>query len=188
MLALTSAAVRSAPLWNLTPWRSLKSMVWSSTTFHDTASAGTILPSKSRSTSESNTFRRTEIPTSWLAKNGWGLSISEMVSTLRVPVRLDVAAGAVVGLAAAAGVGATVGAGAGGVVGLAAGAVVAAGAGAVVGAAAGAVVGLGAAAGAEVGAGAAGAAQPATSSRLMAKIRVLRANSPVESPPSALRA
>src|SRR5712691_8450037 len=124
MLALTSAAVRSAPLWNFTPWRSLKSMVWSSTTFHDTASAGTILPSKSRSTSESNTFSRTEMPTSWLAKNGWGLSISEMVSTLRVPVRLDVAAvgaGAVVGLATATGVAATVGAGAGGGVGLAAG-------------------------------------------------------------------
>src|SRR5262245_12870757 len=121
MLALTSCAVTSAPLWNLTPLRSLKSIVVSSTTFQDSASAGTILPSHSRSTSESKTFMRTEIPTSWLAKNGCGLSISEIVSILSVPVRFEATAGAVVGFAAAAG--AVVGA-AGGVVGLAAGAVV----------------------------------------------------------------
>src|SRR6266568_5487999 len=101
----------------------------SSTTLHDSARAGTILPSQSRSTSESNTFMRTEMPTSWLAKNGWGLSISEMVSILSVPVRLDTA-GAAVGCAAAAG-GAVVGTAAGAVVGFAAGAAV--GAAAVVG-------------------------------------------------------
>src|SRR6266567_7084022 len=134
MLALTSAAVTSWPLWNLTPLRSLKSIVMSSTTFHDSARAGTILPSQSRSTSESNTFMRTEMPTSWLAKNGCGLSISEMVSILSVPVRLDTA-GAAVGCAAAAG-------------------------GAVVGTAAGAVV----AGGADVGLGAGGAVQAARSS------------------------
>src|SRR5215470_3202625 len=106
---------------------------------------------------------RTEMPTSWLAKNGCGLSISEIVSILSVPVRFDAVAGAAVGLAAAAGwVGALVGAAAGAVVGLAAGATV----GAAVGRA---VVGFGAAVGATVGA-AAGAAQPARTSKLAASI------------------
>jgi hypothetical protein len=103
------------------------------------------------------------MPTSWLAKNGCGLSISEMVSILRVPVRFEAAAGAVVGFAALVVVVEVVAAG---VVGFAAAAAVG-GAGAVVGAGA-AVVGFAAgaevaAAGTDVGAGADGAAQPARS-------------------------
>src|SRR5713226_6723721 len=102
MLALTSLAVTSWPLWNFTPERSLKSMVLSSTTFHDSARPGTILPSQSRSTSESKTLSRTEMPTSWLEKYGCGLSISEIVSRRNVPVSVGAAAAAVVGLAAGA--------------------------------------------------------------------------------------
>src|SRR5438874_11896248 len=139
MLALTSSAVMVWPLWNLTPWRILKSIVLSSTTFQDVARPGTILPSQSRSTSESNRFMRTEMPTSWFAKNGWALSISLMLSIRSVPVRFD-AAGAVVGAAeAAVGLAAAVGA---------AGALV----GALVGAAAGAAAGLAEAVGTLVGA------------------------------------
>src|SRR5262249_4088301 len=134
MLALTSSAVMVWPLWNLTPWRSLKSMVLSSTTLQDVASPGTILPSKSRSTSESKRFMRTEMPTNWLAKNGWGLSISLSVSMRSVPLRCDAVAGAGVGAAALAAVG------------------LAAAVGALVGAAAGADVGLAAAVGAVVAA------------------------------------
>src|SRR5229473_674116 len=115
MLALTSSAVTLWPLWNFTPERNLKSIVLSSTTFHDSARPGTILPSQSRSTSESKTLSRTEMPTSWLEKYGCGLSISEMVSSRNVPVRAGAAV--VVGLAAGAAVGSAVAAGGAGAAG-----------------------------------------------------------------------
>src|SRR5229473_3733114 len=162
MLAFTSSAVTVWPLWNFTPERNLKSIVLSSTTFHDSARPGTILPSQSRSTSESKTLSRTEMPTSWLEKYGCGLSISEMVSSRNVPVRAGAAV--VVGLAAAATVvaaGAVVAATVGlpWACGTGVAAAAAVGAGAVVGAAAGAVgLAAGAAVGSAVAAGGAGAA------------------------------
>jgi len=50
---LTSSAVISAPSWNFTPWRSLKTYVWSSGADHPVASAGWTARPRSQASKES---------------------------------------------------------------------------------------------------------------------------------------
>ena len=53
---LTDSALKSSPLWNLTPLRSANCQVVGFTRFHDSASAGTRLPCASRAVSPSKTL------------------------------------------------------------------------------------------------------------------------------------
>src|SRR5437762_3050420 len=138
-----SAAVISWPLWNLTPWRSLKMYVLSSGADHSVASAGTICSFLSQATSESYITSFASCPVASRTPNTPRQFGSALMAQMTLPPVFGVpAAGAAVGAV----VGAGVGAGAAVVAVAAAGAVVGA-AGAVVGA--DAVVGVGVAAGAQ---------------------------------------
>jgi hypothetical protein len=59
----TSSAVNGSPLWNVTPWRRVKSIVVSSTCFHEVAKAGLIsMVVGSRYTRQSKAWNATTMP------------------------------------------------------------------------------------------------------------------------------
>src|SRR5690606_40347272 len=59
---LTAAAPQGSPLWNVTPGRSRTSSVVSSSTVHDSAKCGTMVPSQSAMTRLSNNASMTAKP------------------------------------------------------------------------------------------------------------------------------
>ena len=79
---LTSSAVTSAPLWNLTPLLNLKVYFFPSfDTSYELATAGTKLPSTSGLTKPSNTLNKTSLVPAATAKCGSRLSKSCCIPT-----------------------------------------------------------------------------------------------------------
>src|SRR5687768_2733464 len=84
MVKITSSAVKGVPSWNLTPFLSLNSQVVSSTSFHDSASAGRTLSLSSYSVSLSKKYCSDEFGAKEAKKCGSSVLSSSLLPRVRV--------------------------------------------------------------------------------------------------------